>query len=125
MKKTKTQLYLERAIIVAIVVAIITVMAAIFVPPAIDRLNAPEIYSSTMRADLLRGLESNDPEMLEYYKIAYIDKNIYLFDGPLTFKLMCEKYDLDVKLYTTLYDEAEYTSIQDFYNDIVKDIVNK
>ena len=122
-KATKVKLA-EITIIVVALTLLVSIIIAV-APAIIDRINAPELYSSTMKADLLRGLEANNQEMLEYYKEAYIEKDIYLFNGPLTFNLMCEKYELDVELYTALYDDAEYSSIQDFYNDIVKDIVNK
>ena len=87
-----------------------------------DVIQHPERYNTHTRNDLREDLDAGDVEAIEYYKSEYIADDVYLYSGPITFKLMCEKYGLDFDTIYELYKDTDM-SAQQFYNRIVKDII--
>lgn len=54
----------------------------------------PEQVSSTQRYHLMNELNRGDEQAIEYYRDRYIARDVYLFDGDLSFSLFVEKYGI-------------------------------
>lgn len=79
----------------------------------------PEMYVSHFRHDLLISLESGDEEKIEEYRIRFIENDKYFFDGDLTFKMMCERYNLDYEHTKYMYEQSDYETIQKFFDNVI------
>ena len=106
---------------VVVLLLIITFIISIFVF-VVDMFKYPEDHDSIAYASFMRDLEAGDEWAMEYYKENYIANDRYLFDGAITMRLMCEKYDLDFDTIYELYKNTDMTA-QQFYNRVVRDLV--
>jgi len=73
---------------------IFAIIAMIITTSTIYFFNNIERFSSTEENALRLALNKRDPLAIERYQY-YIDKDVYLFDGPITFEMMADKYNLD------------------------------
>lgn len=106
---------------VVMLLLIATVIISVFAL-VIDMFKYPEDYDSIAYASFMRDLEHGDEHAMEYYKENYIANDRYLFDGAITMRLMCEKYNLDFDMTYELYKNTDMTA-QQFYNRVVRDLV--
>ena len=88
----------------------------------IDGIRYPECYMAHARSDFMNDIESGDADAIERYRDKFIEPDRYIYDGPITIKMMCEKYELDYESVWTLYKKSNMTA-QDFYNKVISDIV--
>lgn len=108
---------------VELVQCILSIMLIIcFAIGCIHIITDIEKFSSISQYHLLLDLNDGDQEAIDRYQY-YIDKDDYLFDGPLTIHMMAEKYGLDGDVLYETYLNSEYESAQKFYNEYVKNIV--
>lgn len=78
-----------------------------------------EKYDTVARYHLMLDLEKGDKEALEYYKDNYINEDIYLYDGNISFKLFAEKYNLSEEEKETIYKEYKASDLS--LNKFVKE----
>jgi len=82
----------------------------------------PEECFTTEKYHFMISINNGDEEAINRYKEEYISRDKYLFNGPVTVELCCEKYDLDVTETKIAFAESDYDSFQKFFN---KEIKNK
>jgi len=107
------------------IISIILAIAAVFaiVGGIYTIASNSEMYDTVARKSFKNDLNNGDEEAIERYKNEYIENDKYLFNGPLTIKLMAEKYDLDSNELYEIYVDSDYDTAQDFYKHYVKDLV--
>ena len=80
----------------------------------------PEVYMPTSRHQLEIGINNGDEEAIERYNSKYIMKDKYLFDDSVTIELCCKKYGLNIQHITEEFEQSEYTSFQEFFDNEIK-----
>lgn len=85
-------------------------------------MNNFEVYSNTARYQLMNGVERGDAEDIARFN-DYIEKDVYLFNGPITIKAMADKYNLDAEQLSNEFEESGYDELQTFFNKVIKDRV--
>lgn len=114
-KKVLKGLLLKVSIVLMVAITIIVMGLAVA-----KTMKYPETISAHSIHDFMIELESGNEERLEDYRDRYIENDYYLFNGDITFRLMCEKYDLDIEMMKYMYEKSEYESIQSFFNNVIK-----
>lgn len=112
MRKQKN--YFNWCLQMAVIVASLITMIYLF----IETLMMPELCFTTFKNDLRIQCNAGNVECIMRYKDVYISKDKYIFNGPLTIRLMAEKYGLD---YDDLYYEYSTSglSAQKFFNKYI------
>ena len=67
--------------------------------------NKPEKYSSMYRYQLMNDLERGSESATEYYYKNYILSHDYLFNGEITFRLVCERESITQKDCDSFYSQ--------------------
>lgn len=70
---------------------VITIIIVIFV---VDMFQHYEKYDSVARYQLMLDLERGDEKAREYYQDNYINDDLYLFDGDISFDMFADKYGI-------------------------------
>ena len=70
---------------------VITIILVIFV---VDMFRHYEKYDSVARYQLMLDLERGDEKAKEYYQDNYINDDLYLFDGDISFDMFADKYNI-------------------------------
>jgi len=121
---TNRQIRMIRRRINAIISIILAIAAVFAIVGGIYTIASnSEMYDTVARKSFKNDLNNGDEEAIERYKNEYIENDKYLFNGPLTIKLMAEKYDLDSNELYEIYVDSDYDTAQDFYKHYVKDLV--
>lgn len=107
-----------RNIIITIIVILISMMSVGTIIYDIGRF--PEKYSTSDKYQLMMSLNKGDTDALYYYEDRYIANDIYLYDGPLTVKLCCEKYGYDFDTVYEDFDKSDYDSFQKYFDRELK-----
>lgn len=81
-----------------------------------------ELFSANHRVALMHEVMAGNEESIEIFE-KYIDRDIYLFNGPTTLKAMADKYNLDARELSSQYYESGYETVQEFFNKVVKPAV--
>ena len=86
-------------------------------------VNNLERISIKERVHFLRDVEAGDEDALDLF-YDYIERDIYLGDGPITIEAMANKYDLDKDELYKSFMESEYSDLQEFFDNVIKDKVH-
>ena len=79
-----------------------------------------EMYDQTAKYQLMLSLENGDPDAMEYYQHTYTDKDIYLFDGPISRQIVADKYGYTIDQINHMYYMSDYSSLTDFVKNVLK-----
>ena len=82
-----------------------------------------ECYNSVARKQLQMDVNKGDEDAIKFYRDNYIHRDIYLFDGPMTIELMANRHSMDADYLQTAFDESGYEHIQDWYDEVLKDVL--
>lgn len=72
------------------------------------------------RRNLMVELNNGNPEAIVYYEENYINDDEYIFSGPVTIQMCCDKYGLDTEMVTEMFDNSKYDDFQVFFNKVLK-----
>ena len=106
----------DRVCVIIAIIALIIVNLVV----AINIIRYPEDAFSIESAYFKRDLTNGDPEAIERYLDLYISRDRYLYNGPLTISLCCEKYNLDYDTVYTEYTNSDYDTFQEFFDAEIK-----
>lgn len=101
-------------------IVIVTIINTIAVMYTAIASTPVEMFDSISLNNLRGELNNGDKEAIEYYKENFIARNNYVFDGPLTIRLMAEQYGLDYAEVMQQYKNGDYESAQEFYELVIK-----
>ena len=93
---------------------VITIIIVIFV---VDMFRHYEKYDSVARYQLMLDLERGDEKAKEYYQDNYINDDLYLFDGDISFDMFADKYGITDK--DSVYQEYKNSGLT--LNQFVKE----
>ena len=102
-----------------VIIAGTVTLGVVFACNAVNAIcNTPvELFDTVARNQLREQLNNRDEEAITYYTEYFIDRNNYLFNGPLTIELMAEKYGYDFSDLHLRYVCSSYDTVQEFYNN--------
>lgn len=109
----------------AIALALFAVVTLSLVLFAVDVARFPESYITTTKYHLMEDLNNGDADAVEYYHDRYISHGRVLFDGSVSFNMVCYEYGLNKEETANLWCEkrdenSKYESLQEFVDDFVK-----
>lgn len=124
-KTTKKYRYSKSKIALAIICAILVLVLAFLFCKAVystamSFIYYPEEVSSTARYQLKMGLNNGDIEDINRYNMVYIANDKYLFDGPVTISACCDKYGLDYNFIYEDFQNSNYRSFQEYFDNEIK-----
>ena len=108
---------------VAIIIATMLLCTAIVVGGVIFAANFvkyPEEYSTISRTSLLNRINDGNQEAIEYYITHYIDRDVYLYNGPLTLRLCAERHSFDFDTIYNDFNDSDIESFQLYFNTVLK-----
>ena len=112
---------LRRIILIVVVVTLVS-----FTWSFINNLvNYPEKVMTTKKYHLMIALNDGDKDAEIYYMTKYILNDDYLYDGPVTLKLVAQKYNLDEEELNKLWEDGDYKSMDKFVKKVVKPMVKQ
>lgn len=88
----------------------------------VDLVRHYEKYDSIARYNLMLDLEKGDTEAFIYYYNNYISKDIYLFDGDISFNMFCIKYNIQNKKEVYQQYKQSNKSLNDFVKGYKKEL---
>jgi hypothetical protein len=71
----------------------------------VDFLRFPLAYDSVGAYQLKQDVEKGNPFSTNYYRTLYVNQGKYLFNGPITFNLICQKNDVEQPKCDELYKQ--------------------
>lgn len=108
-----------------IMVVIVVVCIALFYNFLNVCFNYPEKIMTTKKYHLMIALNNGEKDAEIYYMNKYILNDDYLYDGPVTLKLVAQKYNLNEGELTELWDNGDYKSMKQFVKKVVKPMVKE
>lgn len=112
--------------ILCIVVAsavILTAVAYLISIPIVQVFTHPEKYIDGMAEEILYGVDHDEPE---YYITYWVEHDQYILDtigGPkyayIDIQYMCDFHELDYNYIVELYDNLDYETVQEFFDEVV------
>lgn len=112
---------LRRIILIVVVVTLVS-FAGSFIN---NLVNYPEKVMTTKKYHLMIALNDGDKDAEIYYMTKYILNDDYLYDGPVTLKLVAQKYNLNEEELTELWEDGDYKSMDKFVKKVVKPMVKQ
>ena len=111
-----------RRIILIVVIVILVSFTWSFIN---NLVNYPEKVMTTKKYHLMIALNDGDKDAEIYYMTKYILNDDYLYDGPVTLKLVAQKYNLNEEELTKLWEDGDYKSMDKFVKKVVKPMVKQ
>jgi len=84
----------------------------------VDMVRFPLAYDSVARYHLLTDLNKREPQAMALYQSRYVNHGRYLFNGELTFNMICSHERVDTRACSILY--ADFVDSNISLNSFVK-----
>jgi hypothetical protein len=88
----------------------------------VDFIRFPLSYDSVGAYQLKQDVEKGNQYSVNYYRTLYVNQGKYLFNGPITFRLICDKHDVETEKCLALYSQYKSSklSLETFEKRFIK-----
>lgn len=86
--------------------------------------NNSERFIKPASRQLMLAVEAEEDWAIEKFN-KYIEKDVYLWNGPITMNAMADKYRLDYEDLKSGFEASGYDSLQKFFDDVVEPMVKQ